>query len=1202
MSEVRKSHENDHDTNVTKGEAVCFTAGPRGAPFGAGTIHAWLASDRPAPKVVAGISMGSVTAAAMQRCLQELQDAKAGKVRRPVGAARWAWFEHYLTELSDRPWDVFWKSFPDPLDFFAQTEPVKDLSCPDILKPDEEAAREHFWCLTKLGVWIAGLRVSVADVAGLVIAYVRRAEQIPLPVFGCTPVARLWRSFMFSFALTWICVKVLHAIVWKRLLPWWIVLVAIGIVVPLVYLTLFLAPTAMFVFLLCRTKPFRKVLKEVAERIEDSPEAGPVVRPKAPGWVHNWLLMPFMRSAGIAESLLHNYQFKRRIWNVFYDRLGRHSQLIVDDQSEFAPRLLIVAAALQGIKRSNQQIWAQPGTPLVEALASAVALPTLAAPLHVKGKDRFNWFPDNFERRKKKLQPQIDVMDGSVLRNNPLPALFSWLRAPENASVAKSLESMSVEQARVHVVFSVPIEPFNPHPDKPDPDHVDIVDAANAAILMRSQRDTTLEVQQTNYMSTLQVELARSGAQPKRDAPKLFPIFASQIAPDRELQFGNELAPTRKEFLSGVALGCRRSLEVLYRGKIQDLLARSGAGEKIDCNVFLQTLASEQGRDLSQARGVEMVCTRCTGELRYQPTPSDIPKGVLQTYGGGGKKGLRYYVPNLCVLKKADGGIQWHPKVVFVASGGVFRGAFHIGLIGAMLAAKIKPDLVVGASVGTLMGGALAAISNSSQKQGLSLLAHLTSTFLHVDERVALTVPLKTAVKQLGIRGSTVKLSPERLRSVVRAGVARNPGYAATGVPPELIDAMSRLFDIPPRETMDIASQFLAGSYAEAGNMLQQRLRTRTLRQFDIQYAVMGDSLLESAARQLMGGGDFDFTRFQPYIEGDRGTAFFSTTSYVNCRASLVLGRDSLFDRPESYSFLHAALSSSAFPAAFSVRREAEVFPGQGRSNVFFSDGGMFDNLPFFPALHVLSDTQVASRSSYNELNRPALSACEFLRQRLDAPNLILAGAFDARPSNSPDAVYETLPAIAKRVSELSASVKTDSFQATAGLVNAGLNDLANSYAGKTVPKDVERFMDISVVANVLNIAPTSTEHINPTFAFARSVGMRYERVAASIADGCFQTFRLVEDAHATGSPPVRETLTRLNIKINLRPVDKYPDHICPYFRMDGQDFKCPFTRASRSATGADREMEARDNETVYRMCKNDPTHKKFVEIVRKHR
>src|SRR5215471_408790 len=57
-------------------DGVCFTAGITGAPFAAGVIHAYLAADRRPPLVVAGISIGALSAAAMQRAYRELHDQK----------------------------------------------------------------------------------------------------------------------------------------------------------------------------------------------------------------------------------------------------------------------------------------------------------------------------------------------------------------------------------------------------------------------------------------------------------------------------------------------------------------------------------------------------------------------------------------------------------------------------------------------------------------------------------------------------------------------------------------------------------------------------------------------------------------------------------------------------------------------------------------------------------------------------------------------------------------------------------------------------------------------------------------------------------------------------------------------------------------------------------------------------------------------
>src|SRR5207302_5902237 len=48
-------------------------------------------------------------------------------------------------------------------------------------------------------------------------------------------------------------------------------------------------------------------------------------------------------------------------------------------------------------------------------------------------------------------------------------------------------------------------------------------------------------------------------------------------------------------------------------------------------------------------------------------------------------------------------------KVVFVLSGGGNRGAAQIGMLRALLEAGITPDVVVGTSVGSLNGAAIAA-------------------------------------------------------------------------------------------------------------------------------------------------------------------------------------------------------------------------------------------------------------------------------------------------------------------------------------------------------------------------------------------------------------------------------------------------------------------------------------------------------------
>ncbi len=113
--------------SVQRDDAVCFTAGLHGVSFGAGTVHAYLASDRTPPKITAGISVGALTAAVMERCYRELRASR-------TEAARWTWLRRYLSFLLDRPYDVAWHAIPNPSDFVSDLPPVAETGLPT--RPD----------------------------------------------------------------------------------------------------------------------------------------------------------------------------------------------------------------------------------------------------------------------------------------------------------------------------------------------------------------------------------------------------------------------------------------------------------------------------------------------------------------------------------------------------------------------------------------------------------------------------------------------------------------------------------------------------------------------------------------------------------------------------------------------------------------------------------------------------------------------------------------------------------------------------------------------------------------------------------------------------------------------------------------------------------------------------------------------------------
>jgi predicted acylesterase/phospholipase RssA len=322
--------------------------------------------------------------------------------------------------------------------------------------------------------------------------------------------------------------------------------------------------------------------------------------------------------------------------------------------------------------------------------------------------------------------------------------------------------------------------------------------------------------------------------------------------------------------------------------------------------------------------------------------------------------------------------------------------------------------------------------------------------------------------------------------------------------------------------------------------------------------------------------------------------SFFCTTSDLFKRRPLLLGRDFLCNgeflrRPGSYDFVNATLCSSAFPAVFAPRSESQLIPGSGQTDVLLADGGMFDNLPFLPAIEVLGDVQ----SQHRRRNRPGQDleqegqrALEFLARRQARPDLLIAAALDADAEEKGGRDLGTLWKIQKRVQSLENNVKSKAFATSAERTGKQTQKLLKSTAfarsakrtgtqtqkllatppAKTTVQFVD-FVDKTVAAGVLQIIPTDTEHINGTFAFCRSAGMEVKRVQQSIADGCFQTFRSI--AQAQRNTEVESKMLHAAIMKSRVPaigarVPRGGDANCSYFQKDGgPSIPCPFVAAA---------------------------------------
>jgi predicted acylesterase/phospholipase RssA len=770
-----------------------------------------------------------------------------------------------------------------------------------------------------------------------------------------------------------------------------------------------------------------------------------------------------------------------------------------------------------------------------------------------------------------KLPARLDLVDGSVVRHNPLPALMRFLAEPQNSDVA---EILSKPESRVHLVYDIPIQP-KPLPPaagdalKEEPVLPNIVETGFASNRLERRRDSRLEVVRTNYVT--EIERVLRTATGKVSSPDVDTITVDEIAPEVELTLANTLQPTETEILTHIASGCRQSLSVLYR----DEIAEFGKGETVECNALLRRIAPNRDwriADRYGMPGLSEVCRHCPRTLHLASKPVD---GLLPLNFRAASGDLSTRFPELQGNR---------PRIVFIASGGVFRGSFHVGMIGAMHATGLKPDMIVGASVGTLLGAALGSMYSSSGRQARVKLRRLTDLFVEADRRIALTKTLTAAIKDIGIRsrGASMNLSPNVLRKMVRAGTRQDPGSAITGAPPALIDAISDLFLIPYRATARIASEFMAGHVTRATHTFWTQIKTETIDRLGIHDALIGSSLLEGETRLVLGDVSQDV---QPFLEHSH-IAFFATAVNLVTEWITILGSQLSADR---YDLIEALLASSAFPMAFAPRRASALYPGVGRRDVFYGDGGMFDNLPFIPAFEVLREVQI-------DRLRPTLGQGRWrdeLVRRHREPDLFLVGALNIRQTEDEPDAYDSLRKIAARAISLEDNEKIYGMERAALQIDRQLAQLREEAepGDASLAQEQEEYLNGIVNAAVLPVYPADADHLNGTYEFCAAMGMDRDRIRRSIADGCFQTMLGVARAQEEGPYSMTGRSIAALTKLGRVPEivmerERAAKHYgrCPYFRIDGQPIPCPFEGMHG----------------IYRTCREDLVHIQAVGGVKK--
>ena len=1158
------------------GEAVCFTAGAAGAVFALGAIHAWLAADRRAPEVIAGISTGAVSAAAMQRCCRDLETAKGNAEvgSEKIEATRWKWFRKYLFALSESPLEVIFKAFPRPIDLFADKPPVIDYSCPPPLRESEKDARTHHYRLTRLGIWLGRLPIKLSTAASLVVNLVRWREGYggPLALF-----AAIWHAAKCGGALVW-HTGFTPLFIWewqflfpderkfgaamlaiKPLLGWtaWgsavllllaftaLIVASMGLLIGIALMGAAADDRGIVLLLGTIAGVAALALLLAAHAILRAASGSPSSRGGL-GGAHGSLF----RALGIDRGLLRDYHLHRRLLELFGDPDSTTGQPVKDVEiREGSPNIVIVAAPLERVrsrvpnsKDSKYEVFAAPGrVTLVQALRAALAKPGLFSPVEADP-EQWGIDPEEVHWPSPRSKGKLHLVDGSVFRQTPLPGLLSWMRYSPAARAGNRV-------GRVHIFYDVPIEA------KPTPDNrekVNIFEAAGESMNLARRRDTRQQAHHVRFVSRLGrliPETETSGSRP-------FPLDVTEIAPEDDISFENVLDPKRPEVLAQAARGCRRTLEALYGGEC-------GVEGDVVCGTFLSSIAPARGAWTQHSPGLPEICGHCTQILHF-PTAERVPGHDYALSATFGKLERPESVHLLPGFRALDG---TRSTVTVLASGGAFRGVTHIGLISALIAANIKPDLVVGASVGALMGAALCSIAdmlrNDEREEARARVREMVDLFRNIDSRVTLTDSLKSALRQLGVRARHIHLSPSKVRRLIRKGSGWDAGFAATGAPPELIDAISELFLIPHQQTSAIAARFVAGHFADAMKKLWEQLQRETLRRLNIESALIGSSLLELQVHRIVRPHKAErewHRNIQPYGE----TKFFCTASDINRGVPMLLGRDFLTPS-ETYNFVEACLSSSAFPVLFSPRRESEVLPGRGRTNALFFDGGMFDNLPFLPAIEVIG------RIQRERLAGACVDeALADLEKRQANPHVFIAASLTAEPEAYDDE-QANLHRILRQTRDRKSQVKMMGFENSSRTIKREVGTLIQEWKlgakGCISAADIEQLNGI-VVTETLRVLPADRDHLSGAFAVCKTLGLDRHKQEKAIADGCYQTLYMLSRNKVNGLPSVQHQGGGTQ------------SGMCPFFTVDNSVIACPFS--SNSST-----------ENIRHVCSRDEAHVK---------
>lgn len=621
--------------------------------------------------------------------------------------------------------------------------------------------------------------------------------------------------------------------------------------------------------------------------------------------------------------------------------------------------------------------------------------------------------------------------------------------------------------------------------------------------------------------------------QPEKKTRAFFLTDLIHLTPPRPLDLNTRIpgaanAEERRALMeSAVADGCRALLQRLLteaEGGDLHLAARglwerreitvSGADAYVPCRRLfvagkgpLQPLPGNSAAD-NPGPGLPDICRRCAAIRGRKPEEDALPQHVRLPW-----KIAAEAAPPAAKKPQVKPAEFPDPAVAFLFSGGVFRGVFQVGFANAVSELGLMPDIVAGASVGTIIGALVGRVLRCEGRAARRFqMQRLAGTFLAIDQFV-MTDRFADFVRHLSVRAAGADFS---LRDADLFFRRYDTGASAplADRARRVVAGLERVFYISPFELRDFTETLRNGDYRSSWSQVKGFVQD-WLDRSGVGLELLGPEPLEMLINGIIfndrppahaGFGSFATRR----DDADQRPRF----QLLGTTTNLTKGRLEILRAESGAQLIPGLLASSAFPAVFRPRWSWELF-AQSNSADQFCDGGVMDNLPLDSVVEYLSE-------------KDETTGCWRYLRRPEVPHLILTASLEPDPEDwtdgnlfPPEKIKDyagSWPVLSSRAGELRYNEKISKFAGAQKYIRAIIEHRKDSGEMGFNPQDENLPLN-------LEVAVVKPQWLCSTFAFHTMLGFRRRDQAASIAHGCAATMKLLAGIFAGPfADPARRT------------------------------------------------------------------------------